>query len=235
MHAPEGYRQVQRESSKALVLETEAVAVAHALFHPRALEPISTEGRGEAYRFPLEAGQGIVRPYRRGGAMARLWRDRYLLVNRPLRELRIHLACYRQGLPVPEPLGAAWQRSGPWVRGAFATRALEAVTLQRYLETHRPSVDVLKAVGACIGRFHERGVCHADLQVRNILIAPEGRVYLIDFDKATKARRLSQRRRSANLARLARSFRKNGLHPSAYETILEGYKRPALTDAFGSP
>lgn len=61
--------------------------------------------------------------------------------------------------------------------------------------------------GACLRRFHDQGVVHADLNARNILISGDNRVYLIDFDRArirAGARSLFQ----ANLKRLQRSLQK---------------------------
>ncbi|NIQ10950.1 3-deoxy-D-manno-octulosonic acid kinase, partial [candidate division KSB1 bacterium] len=45
------------------------------------------------------------------------------------------------------------------------------------------SSDVWLQVGACISRFHRRGVHHADLNAHNILVTGSAAVYLLDFDR----------------------------------------------------
>jgi 3-deoxy-D-manno-octulosonic acid kinase len=40
-----------------------------------------------------------------------------------------------------------------------------------------------RAVGACIGRLHARGVQHADLNAHNLLLGDDGAVYVLDFDR----------------------------------------------------
>lgn len=60
-------------------------------------------------------------------------------------------------------------------------------------------------IGRCIRRFHRAGVFHADLNVRNILIDPGQKVWLIDFDRARIVRPESSALVS-NLRRLHRSL-----------------------------
>jgi 3-deoxy-D-manno-octulosonic acid kinase len=62
-------------------------------------------------------------------------------------------------------------------------------------------------VGACIRRFHDHGVIHADLNARNILITGDNRVYLIDFDRA-QIRLGATSLFQASLGRLKRSLHK---------------------------
>lgn len=161
-----------------------------------------------------------------------LTRDAYLLCNRPRSELLVHIEAYRLGLRVPLPLGAAWDRRGPWYRGRIATLELNAGDLLRYLQENERCDAVLEQCGSLICEMHDKGILHADLQVRNILIAEEG-PYLIDFDNARVLERVSPRQRNANLLRLRRSFQKNGLEKEAFEALCRGYGVrgfPAIAD-----
>ena len=88
------------------------------------------------------------------------------------------------------------------------------------------------AIGRCLRRFHELGVCHADLNAHNILIGtgaelpaepvpPDAplpvpryeRVFLIDFDRGTL--RKPGFWKDDNLVRLRRSLEKISLGPAA--------------------
>lgn len=162
--------------------------------------------------------------------MRLLLRDRFWLVNRPLREFLVHVAASQSGLSVTEPLGVRFEVT--WlglVSGAIATRALDAITLQEWL-TNKPSearTGMLRQCGAQIRAMHDAGIYHADLQIRNILITSEGPV-IIDFDNARKVKQIAAWNRSRNLLRLRRSFTKNGFFTECFETVLEGYGPHAI-------
>ena len=62
------------------------------------------------------------------------------------------------------------------------------------------------AIGSCVRRFHDAGVCHADLNAHNVLLDADGGVHLVDFDRGSI--RAPGAWRTANLARLERSLAK---------------------------
>jgi tRNA A-37 threonylcarbamoyl transferase component Bud32 len=47
----------------------------------------------------------------------------------------------------------------------------------------------LGKVGRRIGELHRRGVAHCDLRLDNIVVSPDGRVDLVDFDRAVTGKR----------------------------------------------
>ncbi len=181
-------------------------------------------GRGALSRFPLGDGWGVVRRYKRGGAMRLLSRDAYLFGNRPLHELDILIRLHASGLLVPEPLGACWERRNGLLRGALATRWVDAGDLAHFA-ANQPAGTVEAAAreaGRAIRRLHDLGVFHADLNIRNILVGDAG-VYLIDFDKARASAGLSPLQRARNLLRLRRSIEKLGIASSVFMAICGGY------------
>lgn len=216
------FTRVQREGATAFVRGRACDRVADALLERAGCEPAGKEGRDEVYRFALDDGHGILRPFRRGGFIRHFIYDAYFLHNRPLRELRVHTHCYRVGLSVPEPLGVMWTRRGPWYRGAIATREVQAVNLQEHIRQSGAAEEGCRRAGAAIRAMHDAGVIHADLQIRNILIG-EGGAFLIDFDNAKVLSKAGSAARSRNLLRLKRSFAKNQVAMAYYERILEGY------------
>lgn len=78
---------------------------------------------------------------------------------------------------------------------------------------------VAAATGELVGALHAAGVKHADLNARNLLVAPPGpaepgtrrEVKLIDWEGSRRRDRLSPAARAANLERLLRSCAKHGL------------------------
>lgn len=63
------------------------------------------------------------------------------------------------------------------------------------------------AVGKALRRMHDAGVYHADLNAHNLLLGNDGRVYLVDFDRARRRTQAPGWRR-ANLDRLQHSLDK---------------------------
>ena len=61
------------------------------------------------------------------------------------------------------------------------------------------------SIGRCIRRFHDLGVCHADLNAHNVLLGEET-VHLVDFDRCRL--RADGLWRDGNLVRLRRSLEK---------------------------
>ena len=217
------YIPVARGGMVALVRKDFAGQFAAALIEGEGCTPIVGAGRGTLFSFAYPGGRGLIRGYQRGGAMRVLWRDRYLLVNRPAREFETHLTAQARGLRVPPLLGVCWRRSGSFFSGAIATEALDAEHLLAYLQHDSPEKkEMLHACGAQIRRMHEAGLWHADLQVKNILIAQDGPI-LIDWDNARAQKALTPFQCMRNLLRLRRSFEKNHLDIRDYHCLCEGY------------
>ena len=168
-------------------------------------------GRGSTLFFVDSGREYALRHYRRGGLAARLSADRYLwrgeLATRPFAEwhLTYHLA--HAGLPVAPPVAARYLRHGPCSRGDLITeRLVGTVSLAAALAEGGVPILTWIGIGRCLRRFHDLGVCHADLNAHNILLGAEGAVHVIDFDRATLRR--PGLWRDANLVRLRRSLDK---------------------------
>jgi tRNA A-37 threonylcarbamoyl transferase component Bud32 len=218
------FKHVETEEGGALVRKDLEGPVTAALLNRRECQALEGRGgRSVVYRFPLPGGAGILRPSCRGGAVAAIMGDAYLWQNRPLNELLVHAYLYDAGVSVPEPLGAAWTRKGPLVRGAIATRFVNGSHLQDFLAQSLYSTEeMLQKAGRAIREMHRVGVFHADLQIRNILVSEHG-VYLIDFDKAVIVKEMAVLQRARNLLRLRRSFQKNRVPLHYFDVLLTGY------------
>lgn len=229
MSAPDeslaGFDRIEQDGRIALVRHDYADAMANLLFGAGLAHEVTRQsGRGSVYTFDLPDGKGILRPYRRGGALARFREDRYWRSNRPLKELVILDHAYRHELPVPQPLGALWEQQGRSYSGAIATRLLPGVTLQDWAGDHTAAEEaaVLNHCGRVIRAMHDAGIYHADLQIRNVIVGEDG-VYLIDFDKASRFDPSTDLPRARNLLRLRRSIEKNRLPTRYFDEILTGY------------
>ena len=232
----QGYSSFSQYGKTALVRDEWRLELAAGFLEGKGCTLSGKAGRGEVLRLTFSGGKAILRRCRRGGLIRHVLCDTYLFSNRPLREFVVHNYLYENGFAVPEPMGVCWERRGFGFRGAIATREVDqAENLLEYLE-HAPDEPdfTLERTGRLIREMHDLGVFHADLQVRNILVAP-AHPYIIDFDRARRRRRLSKMARARNLLRLRRSFSKNFLPLRLFAPIARGYgmdSLPRLLDHF---
>lgn len=177
-------------------------------------------------------GRWVLRHYRRGGLPGRAVSDSYPWLGerktRPVRELRLLAELLQRGAPVPRPLAARVDRHGTFYRGDLITeRIADAATLAERAAGLAESG--WQNVGRALRRFHDAGGWHADLNARNVLLAPSG-VFVIDLDRGRLVEPGSRAQRR-NLARLERSLRKLGLMPTlepGWRAMLAAYaERPA--------
>ena len=224
-----GYARLGERGCTAMVRMRYQDAVAGALFRGEGCEPLpTTGGRGALMRFPLDDGWAVLRTYRRGGIVRHVVPDGWLWGLRPLQELAVLDYLNRSGLSVPEPLGAVWRRQGALLHGRIATRYVEGVDLLQFLSAQPEAAEYwLEQTGRTIRAMHDLAVYHADLQVRNVVIARD-RPYIIDFDRSRKRAVMSEEARARNLLRLRRSFQKHGLDSAWYAAVCRGYGAKAL-------
>lgn len=179
-------------------------------------------GRGAGGRIG-EDGQWFLRHYLRGGKAALLSRDRYAFLGsgrvRSFAEFRLLAHMRRAGLPAPQPVAAHFRRNGPAYSANLITEWIEdAQTLTETLREARNAPEIMRRVGAVLARFHRAGICHADLNAGNILIGPDGGVWLVDFDRAR--RRKPGAWHNSRLQRLKRSLEKLGLYePQGFQAL----------------
>lgn len=190
-------------------------------------------GRGSAWFIQAPFGPVVLRRYLRGGWAAHLSREHYFFAgvstSRPFREYHLLAAMHALQLPVPRPVAALCQHRGMFSTGAIITeRIMDTEPLADMLDGERTTKDVWKAVGACIRRFHDAGIWHADLNARNILLDGDSRVFLIDFDRA-KFSPGEGVNGKGNLRRLKRSLvklwpgREGKAIGEAWENLMAGY------------
>lgn len=144
-------------------------------------------GRGKALAVDTPAGPAVLRRYLRGGMMRHVNRDRYLFggeaTTRPFAEWRVTRALHRAGLPVPEPLAAAFEREGPFYRAGLMTRRIPGARPLTEIAAGLEPAD-WRRIGGMLGRFAEAGLRHPDINATNVLIDEAGAPWLLDFDRA---------------------------------------------------
>jgi 3-deoxy-D-manno-octulosonic acid kinase len=192
-------------------------------------------GRGSVHYLKTEGRKFVLRHYHRGGLVARVSVDRYVWrgeqATRPFAEWQLTYRLHRAGLPVPAPVAARYQHDGMTYTGDIITERLNTVgSLAECLATGALSILTWITIGRCIRRFHDLGVCHADLNTHNLLLDEDARVYVIDFDQCQL--RKAGLWRDGNLVRLRRSLEKvtyglprDRFGESDWHGLLDGYRQ----------
>jgi 3-deoxy-D-manno-octulosonic acid kinase len=173
-------------------------------------------GRGNTFFLHLENHALVLRHYRRGGLARKLSSQRYVFTGlyrtRAMREFDILEKMYNMQLPVPKPFACRVENFKVTYEASIVTHQLPGNTLAHQLESTTISDEHWKNIGTTIARFHKAGVYHADLNAHNIMLTDEGKVYLIDFDRAAfrpiSANPASETWCLSNLDRLKRSLKK---------------------------
>jgi 3-deoxy-D-manno-octulosonic acid kinase len=195
---------------------------------------LRSAGRGNTMFVGDGLSEFVLRHYRRGGLAGRVNRDLYLWLGRErtraFAEWRLLARLSAMGLPVPRPAAARYRRAA----GVFYTADLLTVRvpgirpLSERLMQNTAGEEFWRAVGKGLHRFHEAGVCHADLNAYNIQVDADDGIILLDFDRGRLLPRGTWQRR--NLARLYRSLKKiRQLEPRvafsevSWQQLMQGY------------
>jgi len=168
-------------------------------------------GRGSAWLIEVGTRRLVLRHYRRGGLIAWLSDDLYWWRGpertRSFREWRLLHHLRRAGFPVPRPVAAGYRLQGSrYTADILMDHLPNTETLAQRLTQGPLPLSSWIEIGRCIRRFVDAGVHHADLNANNVLLDAEGRIWLIDFDRA-RLRRPGMWS-DAMLARLYGSLRK---------------------------
>ncbi len=181
-------------------------------------------GRSKAYFLQHGSAELVLRHYTRGGLVTIVSTDSYiwsgLSRTRPWREWHLNHKLYEKNLPVPRPIAAHVYRNGWHYKGDILTQRINNVRpLQDLIISNEVSEVAAINIGMAIRKFHDNQLYHSDLNINNILINGEGRIFLIDFDKCST--RSGNYWKLGNIDRLERSIRKTDINIDMPKQIME--------------
>ena len=202
------------------------------------VEPMAA-GRGKLHLLSGHGGRYLLRHYYRGGLMARISRDLFLrqpvAQSRAMREFTLlHHLC-AQGHAVPRAAAARYQAAGLCYRADILVQVIDgAKDIAQLMHNERPLASAeWQSLGLAVRRLHDAQVWHSDLNCHNLMLDPQGKAWIVDFDKC--GWRAGEAWKLDNLARLLRSLRKElRLDPSfrwgeaQWQTLLDAYSGDPL-------
>src|ERR1700674_3732049 len=194
-------------------------------------------GRAPVFAVDLPGGCGrvVVRHNMRGGWMAKISSDLFLLPTRGYRELIASLRLRASGVSTPEVVAyVSYPKNLMLRRSDVATREIPnghdlSVALAKVID-HDHRIMILDAVAKMLRSLTQAGAHHQDLNLKNVLLTagdgPGLDAHVLDVDRVRFSSPGSPLVAKANLDRLIRSLRKwRDLHSLPYSAEDEEYLR----------
>jgi hypothetical protein len=213
-NVPSGFTRIALRGADAVLRDDVAGALAEAgIADPESFRVRATasyEGRGRPFGVGVPgAGRVFVRQYLHGGALRRVTGELYRGEGRFLAELAALVGAARAGVPVGEALGVVSRPAGMgmrrgWLLARELPGAVDAMTLLSASPPPARRRAVLEAAGRAIRALHDAGFEHPDLHLKNLLVAADGRVLVVDLDGARRHEELPRPARLAGVFRFDR-------------------------------
>lgn len=171
----------------------------------------SASGRGTTWFIELDTIQAALRHYRRGGLFGKLVNDSYWYQGeaktRSRQEFELLKVLKAAGVNVPRPVAARVVKSVlTYQADLLSEKIANSQDLVSILSKQSLSATVYHKIAAEIEKMHAAQVNHTDLNIHNILIDEDEKVWIIDFDKCHQ--QSGDDWKLANWQRLKRSFEK---------------------------
>lgn len=194
----------------------------------------SADGRGTTHFIHHQGFDFVLRRYRRGGLIRHVSRDKFVFTGiqntRPWQELTLHSYMLSKELPVPTAVAGKVTRIGPWYTAdLLSLRIPHAQDLHQCLLANVVNEKQWHKTGEVIAQLHNAQVYHHDLNIHNIMMDADNKIWIIDFDKC--GIRQGDKWKAQNLARLQRSLNKElgkyphyHFRPQDWQALLLGYQ-----------
>jgi 3-deoxy-D-manno-octulosonic acid kinase len=149
----------------------------------------TAKGRGVTY-FVGNKRKYVLRHYLRGGFIANFSKDSFFYQGkksaRSLQEFLVLELLRSRGMNVPVPVAARTHRSGIWwAKYDILVSYIEnSSNLVNILKQRTLSSNEIAEIAKSVIQLAANGVYHSDLNIHNLLIDDQGRIWIIDFDKS---------------------------------------------------
>lgn len=170
-----------------------------------------------------------IKHFRRGGPVRHFTTTRYIKwwKTRPELEFDVLSAAMKAGVAVPKPV-AHIHRGALIYRGWLVTeliashRSLASIGVNGGISL----APVMDQVVRSVRKLIEARICHVDLHPGNVLVDGDGRIYLIDFDKAFRFTASRRALRDWYISRWQRAVAKYDLPQVLGKLFSSGLRQP---------
>ncbi|EKO3486910.1 3-deoxy-D-manno-octulosonic acid kinase [Vibrio fluvialis] len=193
----------------------------------------SASGRGTTWFVNGHYCACALRHYHRGGLFGKLVKDHYWFSKwestRSYQEFQLLIQLRQAGVNVPRPIAArAIKQTFCYQADLLSERIPNAQDLVNVLQKRSLTPEIYHNIGYEIRKMHDAQINHTDLNIHNILLDKQNKIWIIDFDKCFQQNGDSWK--DSNILRLKRSFakerEKKKIHYSSQNMsqLLVGYK-----------
>jgi hypothetical protein len=149
---------------------------------------------------------------------------------------------FAAGVPTPRPRAYIELRFGPFKRSSYIlSDYIAGTSLYRFMRFERPTAefirDLARQVAAIWQQLDELRIWHNDFKTENLLVDPQGKVWLIDFERMRRIgdRQRLRRRQVRDVSDFfhPRNWRQNPAAAEIFRTEL--LKTPAVRDTLAGP
>lgn len=109
--------------------------------------------------------------------------DRWIRRERTILEAKTIAVTHKIGIPTPALLDVNVENA------TLTLEYLEGELLRKVLDSSNVR-ETMYTLGSYAAKLHDNGICHGDLTTSNVILTPEGKLYLIDFGLSTRSREL---------------------------------------------
>lgn len=177
----------------------------------------SAQGRGTTWFVQTTTLPAALRHYFRGGLFGKLVNDHYWFTHwhqtRSCKEFHLLQHLVKSDVNVPKPIAARAVKRTFCYQADILTQKIEgAEDLVSILQNQCLDTEIYQRIGQQVRLLHNANVNHTDLNIHNLLLDQNNKVWIIDFDKCRQEPTRFESNLSAwkksNLNRLLRSFQK---------------------------
>ena len=170
-----------------------------------------SSGRNTVWFVKANTEQWVLRHYYRGGLIGKINKDWFwampLAKSRAMAEFAMLQQMVQLGLPVPKPVAALYSPRGLGYSADILLQLISgSIDVCHLLQQRALTSAEWQQLGAMLRQFHQAGAYHSDMNCHNMLLDPEGKFWLLDFDKC--AFRQGEDWQQGTMDRLLRSLRK---------------------------
>jgi len=185
--------------------------------------PMALGGRSQACVYTLEGlGRVFVKYYSHGGLLRSLTAGRFLGTGsvRSCVEFEMLERVRSFGVNAPQPIAIV--KRGALLYNTWLVME-ELVDARNLVEIQRDDMDgvhrAMNALAEQVRLLVRNRILHVDLHPGNVLVTPDGRVHVVDFDKAHVFKGSAQALCDLYLRRWRRAVIKHGLSPVLSELM----------------
>ncbi len=183
--------------------EYKETLIKHVLNNFKGLSPISShKGRVDQMIYEVNKERLIVKKCKRGGAVSWLgWI--HTSPKKVLNEITMNQMFRKAGLNVPEIVAAKVTWYLALFKMMIIEREVQGKTLYDMAKERPLPVELVRNLATDIKKLHEAGIAHGDLNLKNILISPDLKIFFVDLSAAS-----TSKNGIGEIARLNRSCEK---------------------------